>query len=249
MKSITGKRPLSLLMVLLAALLSGCAQDAPTGLVRDQPLLVNRGSDGNLADGVRALLRLSVQRGTFDLAQINGYNRFDATRLPMPAAAEPAARFLRAWGTSRLLDPLLMDMNRGAEVAAGRFEATLQQRVVEMGIPNVRALMTGADTAASELLCAPREELLIAFAPVLKQALTDVGYFDTQDKVVREYNSIPVLDDIAPFDIAPELEQRALDGLCKRVAAQESRIRRLENERPDDAPDSAALRYLLTCPF
>ncbi|MFP5440030.1 MAG: DUF4197 family protein [Gammaproteobacteria bacterium] len=236
-----------------AALLAGCASQPPAPLLKAEPKLVNRGTDGNLADGVRAVLKLSVQRGISDLARPNGFQRFDATRLPMPAVVEPTARFLRAWGRSRLVEPLMMDINRGMEIAAGRFLPLLEQRVDDLLIPDVRGLMVSGDTAISDLLCAPdetrRSELREAYAPVLKQALVDAGYPVSRGHLVNEYNSIPMLEDIEPFDVEPELLERGINAICLRIAHQETRIRRFEAERPVDTPDAEAIRHLFAYPF
>lgn len=240
-------------LLAMVAGLSGCAQQPPAPLLKAEPTLVSRGVDGDLADGVRAALTLSVQRGISDLARPGGFQRFDATRLPMPAAVEPTARFLRAWGRSRLIDPLMMDINRSMEIAAGRFQPVLEQRVADLLVPDVRTLMTGSETAMSDLLCAPdenlRNELRTAFAPVLKQALLDAGYFVSRDKLVAEYNNIPMLEDIAPFDVEPELLERGLDAVCLRTGHHEVRLRRFETERPTDTPDAERIRFLFTYPF
>lgn len=239
--------------LLAAAVLAGCAGKPPAPLIKAEPQLVSRGADGDLGDGVRAVLKLSVQRGISDLARPGGFQRFDDTRLPMPAAVEPTARFLRAWGRSRLIDPLMMDINRSMEIATGRFLPLLERRVDDLLIPDVRGLMVGGDTAISGLLCAPdeklRNELREAYAPVLKQALVDAGYPVSRDHLVNEYNSIPMLEDMEPFDVEPELLERGIDAICLRIGHQEARLRRLEGERPVDTPDAAAIRYLFAYPF
>lgn len=249
------RSPNFFLAALLAAAtaLAGCASQPPAPLIKAEPQLVNRGTDGDLADGVRAVLKLSVQRGISDLARPGGFQRFDATRLPIPAAVEPTARFLRAWGRSRLIDPLMMDINRSMEIASGRFMPLLERRIDSLLVPDVRSLMVGSDTAISDLLCAPdetlRNELREAYAPVLKQALVDAGYLVSRDHLVREYNSIPMLEDMEPFDVEPELLERGIDAICLRVGHQETRIRRFETERPVDTPDAPAIRYLFAYPF
>lgn len=250
------KRSPNLLLAALlvaATALAGCAAQPPAPLIKAEPQLVNRGTDGDLADGARAVLKLSVQRGISDLARPGGFQRFDATRLPIPATIEPTARFLRAWGRSRLVDPLMIDINRSMEIATGRFLPLLEQRVDDLLIPDVRGLMVGSDTAISDLLCAPdealRNELRAAYAPVLKQALVDAGYPVSRDHLVNEYNSIPMLEDLAPFDVEPELLERGIDAICLRIGHQETRIRRFETERPVDTPDAPAIRYLFAYPF
>ncbi len=240
-----------MLGVLLVLLLTGCAsQPATPALTVGNNELVNRGTEGDLADGVRVLLNVSVSRGISDLARPNGYNRFDATRLSVPQAMDSTARFLRAWGRSQLIDALMMDINRSMEAATGRFEAVLQQRVRELLIPDVRSVMTGGDNAATALLCASSEDLRTQFAPVLKQTMTDVGYYATLNRLVNEYNAIPMLDDMEPFDVEPELQQRAVDAICLRIGEQESRLRRFQDERPtENTPDNQLLRTLFAWPF
>lgn len=241
----------ALIVALVLVLPAACTSPGDTGLKRDEnAVLANRSDEGEAADGIRALLLESAARATADLSRPNGYQRYDATRLPFPGAADTIVSLLRAYGYGSLADPVLADINRGVEITAGKAMPVLGNAIAQLGITDIRSVIDGGPHAATDLLCgdAPaspvRADLLREYATVLNAGLADAGYYHSLKILIDQYNSIPVLSDIAGLELEPEIRERGLDGICRRMALEEARMRDDPGARPNDA-----IRHLFVRPY
>ncbi|MDO9175105.1 MAG: DUF4197 domain-containing protein [Actinomycetota bacterium] len=242
MKTTTSILPAFLLVTFVLALAACAGADKP-GLTRDDSatLLVNRGVEGDAADGIRALLLASAQRATADLSRPNGYQRYDDTRLPLPAAADATVSMLRAYGYGQLAEPVQMDINRGAEIGAGKALPVLADAIAQLEITDVGAVVNGGDSAATQLLCGrgadseERAKLLRSYATALTAGLAEAGYYSSLKILVDKYNSIPILSDISGLDLEAEIRERGLNGICLRMASEEARMRNDPAQRPGEA--------------
>lgn len=233
MKTTTRTRNAAAILITVAlAAIAGCAGNADDGRLRMGEELVSRGSDADIAEGLRALAIESARRAGEDLARPSGYERRDATRLPMPEVLSPTVGLMRAYGYGTLADPVLVDINRGLQLAAQKIQPVVQTLVGQATLADPVEVMR-SNRGATDILCgeAGRVEFEREYATVLAAALAEVGYYNSLKIYVDRYNSIPILADIPPPDPEPELRERGLNGFCLRMAAEEARLRDDPEER------------------
>ena len=136
-------------------------------------------------------------------------------------------------------------LGRGLERTAARAMPVLEEAIARLDIRDTDALMRGRDGVATKLLCeAERENLVRDYATQLKFGLSEAGYYTSLDILVKRYNQIPVLSDIAAPDVEPELRERGVNGICLRMADEEARMRNDPEARP-----AGAVQQLFARPY
>lgn len=234
----------SLYVIVIALLMPGCTGTANISKLQKDDTLVSRGSDGDMADGIRLLLTESARRATSDLSRPNGYLRRDDTRVVLPEALVQPAALLRAYGYGRLADAVLADIHRGLESTARQSMPALEAAIAQLEIRDIPAVMRG-ESAATQLLCTQgREALVREYATALNFGLTEAGYYSSLKILVDRYNSIPVLSDITSPELEPELRERGVNGICLRMAEEEANMRANPEARPN-----ATIQRLFARPY
>jgi hypothetical protein len=133
---------------------------------------------------------------------------------------------MRLIGMGAQVDALEVGMNRAAEQATPAGKRIFIDALKQMRFDDARQILSGSDTAATEYFREHSSEQLIeAFAPIVHQAMENVG-------VVRQYNHFmknPMAVRVAAtqnFNLDDYIVGKTVDGLFYVMAEEEKKIRK-----------------------
>jgi len=182
-------------------------------------------SDLQLGSGLQEALRVGTQNAVRLTGRQDGYFRNQAIKILMPKQLQLVEQGLRAVGLGAQVDEFVLSMNRAAERAAPRAGQIFLDAISTMTFDDVRQIMTGGDTAATQYFkTRTSPKLAVAFRPVVDQAMHEVGVTRQYNELVRQYQSIPFAQSLG-FDLTTYVVTKALDGLFRVLGDEERKIR------------------------
>jgi Protein of unknown function (DUF4197) len=211
-----------LLVILMGTvLLSGCdvLKSLPTtavgGITEDE---AGQGIKEALSQGLAgAVLRLNKEDGFFKDA---------IYKILLPPDAKKVENTLRDLGFNKMVDKAILQINRGAEDAAGYAKPIFADAIKSMTLQDAIGLVKNGDTSATHFF---REKttnkLLAAFLPVIKSSLDKVEATRYYGDMVSKYNSFPLTMKKINPDLAGFVTDKATAALFDLVAVEEKNIR------------------------
>ncbi len=209
-----------IIIILVALLLSGCETLNSLITVQDQPLSKNT---------IIAGLKEALQRGTTLAVEVvskeDGFLGNMEIRIHLPEELADVDNTLRRIGLGSKMDEFEESMNRAAEQAAALAIDIFIDAIKQMTIGDARAILQGADDAATRYLENNyRERLYNSFYPVVERAMSEVGLTRIYKFILDKYNSIPLIEK-KEYNLDQYITNRALDGLFLMVSREETEIR------------------------
>jgi hypothetical protein len=177
------------------------------------------------ADGLREALRVGTGRAVELLGQEGGYLDSDDVRIPLPDKLEKIGKALTVIGAGDEVDAFVVSMNRAAEAAAPVAREVFVDSIREMTFDDAVAILRGKDHEATDYFrehAGPR--LAELFLPIVEDKLAEVGATRSFNELMDETAQLPFLSRPA-FDLDAYVTQEALDGLFRRIAEEEEKIR------------------------
>lgn len=93
-----------------------------------------------------------------------------------------------------MVDKAILQINRGAEDAAGYAKPIFVNAIKNMSIGDAIGLVKNGDTSATHFFREKTtEQLIAAFTPVIKASLDKVNATKYYGDMVNKYNSIPLV--------------------------------------------------------
>jgi hypothetical protein len=124
------------------------------------------------------------------------------------------------------VDSLEIGMNRAAEQAAPAAKQIFINAVTRMSFADARQILSGSDAAATEYFRRQSsDQLTEAFAPIVHQAMENVGVVRQYDQWMRN----PMAARVAAkqgFNLDDYVVGKTIDGLFYVMAEEEKKIRR-----------------------
>ena len=201
-------------VIVLLTACPGVAQQGPRGL-----------SDVQLGSGLKEALRVGTQNTVQLTGRLDGYFRNQAIKILMPQQLQFVEQGLRTIGLGSQVDAFVLSMNRAAEQAAPRAGQIFLDAISTMTFDDVRQIMTGGDTAATQYFkMKTSDRLAIEFRPVVDQAMHEGGVTRQYNELMRQYQSIPLMQSLG-FDINAYVVTKAHDGLFRVLGDEERKIR------------------------
>jgi Protein of unknown function (DUF4197) len=193
------------------------------------PVVAQKGTGGlsdlQLGSGLKEALRVGTQNAVQLTGRLDGYFRNQAIKILMPKQLQFLETGLRTIGLGPQVDEFVLSMNRAAERAAPHAGQIFLDAISTMTFDDVRRIMTGGDTAATQYFkTRTSNTLTMAFRPVVDQAMHEVGVTRQYNELVEQYRSIPFAQSLA-FDINGYVVTKALDGLFHVLGDEERKIR------------------------
>lgn len=184
-------------------------------------------SQAEVAQGLKEALGRGVKAAVSRLGREGGYLKNLEVRIPMPGRLRKLDATLRRLKQDKLADEFVAAMNRAAEKAAPEAAAIFADSLSQMTLADAQAILTGPDDAATRYFRQTCEARLHAkFLPIVAKATASAG-------VTKAYRRLLVAAGPASFLLGTEASNldgyvtvKALDGLFKMIAAEESRIRK-----------------------
>jgi hypothetical protein len=214
------KRLLPVLMTVV--LLSGCE------VLNKLPQTTGAGgiTEAEAAQGIREALAQGLTNAVLKLNREDGFFKDALYKILLPPDAKKVENTLRSLGFNSLVDKAILQINRGAEDAAGYAKPIFVDAVKSMTLQDAIGLVRNGDTSATHFFREKTtEKLLAAFLPVIKSSLDKVDATKYYGDVISKYNNFPTTIKKINPDLASFVTARATDALFDLVAIEEKNIR------------------------
>ena len=177
------------------------------------------------AEGIKEALGQGLTGAILKLNKEDGFFKDAFYKILIPDDAKKVENTLRDIGLGNMVDKAILQINRGAEDAAGYAKPIFVNAVKNMSIQDAIGLVRNGDTSATHFF---REkttvQLIAAFTPVIKASLDKVNATRFYGDMVKKYNSLPLVKKINP-DLTGYVTMKATNALFDLVAQEERNIR------------------------
>lgn len=183
-------------------------------------------TNDKIVAGLKEALTVSTRNAVASTGRPNGFLENEAIKILLPDKLKNIGKGIRLIGMGSQVDALEVGMNRAAEQAAPAAKQIFIDAVKRMSFADARQILSGGDTAATDYFKRQSsEQLSEAFAPIVHQAMENVG-------VVRQYDQLmknPMAARIATsqnFDLDNYVVGKTIGGLFYVMAQEETKIRK-----------------------
>jgi hypothetical protein len=183
-------------------------------------------TNDKIVAGLKEALTVSTRNAVASTGRTNGFFRNEAIKILVPDKLKNVSKGMRLIGMGSQVDELELGMNRAAEQAAPAAKQIFIDAVKQMSFDDARQILSSNDTAATDYFKRQSSDQLIsAFAPIVHQAMENVG-------VVRQYDQLmknPMAARVAAsqnFNLDDYVVGKTVDGLFYVMAQEEQKIRK-----------------------
>jgi hypothetical protein len=218
-------------LAFLALLCSAARAQSPWDKIKEEIEAARKGnstaglSNDKIIAGLKEALTVSTGNAVALTGRPDGFLKNAAIKILLPEKLRNVGKGLRVIGMGSQVDALEVGMNRAAEQATPKAKQIFIRAVTRMTFSDARQILTGGNTAATDYFKRQStDELTAAFAPIVHQAMENVG-------VVRQYNQImknPMAASLAAdksFNLDNYVVGKTLDGLFYTLGQEETKIR------------------------
>jgi hypothetical protein len=178
------------------------------------------------AQGIREALAQGLTNAVLKLNREDGFFKDALYKILLPPDAKKVENTLRSLGFNSLVDKAILQINRGAEDAAGFAKPIFVDAVKNMSVQDAIGLVRNGDTSATHFFREKTtDKLLAAFLPVIKNSLDKVDATKYYGDVISKYNNFPTTIKKINPDLANFVTAKATDALFDLVAIEEKNIR------------------------
>jgi hypothetical protein len=225
-----------LMLLVSLALLPGCAELMN---ILQSPVSVPV-TEEEVVSGLKEALAIGAKNSAGRLSMENGYYGDVAVKILLPDEAKTIIdNISKIPGGEKLVEDVILRINRAAEDAAKEVAPIFVSSITEMTIEDAFNILKGADNAATFYLRATTwDELYSLYKPKIrnsteKDIIGDISTKDSWEALTTKWNSAansvagrlaglkPVNTDLDDF-----LTTKALDGMFLKVEAEELKIRK-----------------------
>jgi hypothetical protein len=176
-------------------------------------------------EGIKEALAVGTERAVKSLSAVDGYFGNEAVKILMPSSIQKVADVARMAGYQKQVDEFILSMNRAAEAAAPLAARYFGDAIRDMTLEDVRGILTGGNTAATEFFKSKtQDKLYAAFKPVVSQKVGEVGATRAYKDMMGRYESMPMMGKQS-LDLDDYVTKKSLDGLYSVVGTEEKKIR------------------------
>ncbi len=217
-------------------LLSGCAElnTLMQSLPADVPL-----TEADVAKGLKEALVLGSKNSSTILSAVDGYYGDELVKILLPEEASIIIDNIgRIPGGDKLVEDVVLRINRAAEDAAKEVAPIFVNSISQMTITDAFAILKGADNSATQYLShTTRTDLYNLYKPKIRQStgkdiLGGISTKESWEALTGKWNVFAnsVVGKLAGFetvntDLDDYLTNRALDGMFLKVQDEEKKIR------------------------
>lgn len=175
--------------------------------------------------GIKEALAIGTEKAVNSLSKADGYFGNKAVKILMPKNIQKVAEMARMAGYEKQVDEFVLSMNRAAEAAVPVAAKIFGDAIRGMTVDDVRGILTGGDTAATEFFKRTSEKkLYTAFKPVVSKKVDEVGTTRAYKEMMGRYEQVPLMQSKS-LDLDDYVTRRALDGVFYMVGQEEKQIR------------------------
>jgi hypothetical protein len=223
--------------VLLLILFTGCAQLMN---IVQTATAVSELTEGDIISGLKEALTIGARKAAEKLSQENGYYGDLSVKIPLPDEARVIVENIsKIPGGDKLMEDVVLSINRAAEDAAREVAPIFASAVTQMTITDGYNILHGADNAATQyLISTTYDQLYSLYRPKItastgKDIVAGISAQESWTTLTDKWNTLagslagrlagfkPVNTDLDDF-----LTRKALDGIFLKVEGEELRIRK-----------------------
>ncbi|MBI5518428.1 MAG: DUF4197 domain-containing protein [Desulfovibrio sp.] len=188
-------------------------------------------SDADIAKGLKEALAKGVSTSIASLGKTDGYFANQAVKILLPEQLQKIETPLRLAGQGKLIDDLVLAMNRAAEQAVPQAANILGDSIKNMSVGDAKGILTGPDDAATQYFRkSSGSKIAELMQPIISKATDSVGVA----KAYKKLTANPLAASAAQaygLDLDSYVNAKAQDGLFTLIAKEEKDIRTNPAER------------------
>ncbi len=178
------------------------------------------------AQGIKEALSQGLVKATTQLNRQDGFFGDAFYKILLPPDAKKIENTLRSLGLGKSVDKAILQINRGAEDAAGFAQPIFIDAIKQMTLTDAINIVKGGDTSATHYFrTRTMEKLTSAFLPVIKSSLSKVNATKYYSDIVNTYNNFPTTFNKINPDLPGFVTERATNALFDLIAKEEKNIR------------------------
>jgi len=210
-----------------------CAAQSPWDQIRQKVTSAAKSPNGNrtlsndkIVAGLKEALTVSTRNAVASTGHTDGFLKNEAIKILLPEKLRRASSGLRLIGLGSQVDALEVGMNRAAEQAAPAAKQIFINAVTQMSFADAHQILSGGDTAATDYFKRQSsDQLTEAFAPIVHQAMENVGVVRQYDQFMRNPMAARVAN-AQGFNLDDYVVGKTMDGLFYVMAEEEKKIRK-----------------------
>jgi hypothetical protein len=205
---------------LFVFILSGC------DVIKNLPTGSSGITEAEAGQGIKEALAQGVTAAVLNLNKTDGFFGNAAYKLFLPPDAKKIENTLRDLGLGKQVDRAILQINRGAEDAAGFAKPIFTDAIKEMTLVDAINIVKGSNDAATNYFRQKTtDKLIAAFMPSVKSSLDKVSATKYYADVVNTYNNFPTTFTKINPDLPSYVVGKAVEALFDQVAKEEANIR------------------------
>lgn len=176
--------------------------------------------------GVKEALAQGIAKAVLQLNSTDGFFKDNLYKILLPPDAKKVESTLRNLGMNSMVDKAILQINRGAEDAAGYAKPIFVDAIKSMTLSDAIGLVRNGDTSATHFFrVKTTDKLYAAFLPVIKSSLDKVQGTKYYSDLINTYNNFPTTFTKINPDLAGFVTNKATEALFNLVAKEELNIR------------------------
>lgn len=183
-------------------------------------------TEAEAGEGIKEALGQGLVGAVLKLNKEDGFFKDAFYKILLPDDAKKIENTLRDIGLGNMVDKAILQINRGAEDAAGYAKPIFVHAIKSMSIQDAIGLVKNGDTSATHFFRdKTTAQLTAAFLPVIKASLDKVNATKYYGDLVTKYNSLPIVFKKLNPDLSGFVTMKATNALFDLVAKEERNIR------------------------
>ena len=183
-------------------------------------------TEGEAGEGIKEALSQGLVKAVLQLNKTDGFFKDALYKVLLPPDAKKIENTLRDLGMGKMVDKAILQINRGAEDAAGFAKPIFVDAIKSMTLSDAIGLVRNGDTSATHFFrVKTTDKLIAAFLPVIKSSLDKVDATKYYTDIVNTYNNFPTTFKKINPDLPGFVTGKATDALFDLVAKEELNIR------------------------
>lgn len=182
-------------------------------------------SDADYGKGLKDALAQGVKKAVTSLGATDGYFGNEAVKILLPEQLQKLEAPLRLAGKGKLVDDLMLAMNRAAEKAVPQAANILGEAVRAMSVQDAHGILTGPQDAATQYFRKTSgTKIAEMMQPIIAKSMDSVGVAKAYNKLIAN----PIAASVAQsygLDLNSYVGAKAQDGLFTLIAQEEQNIR------------------------